>query len=174
MFKENKFFRTAVIFCGLFLILVAVLSPKKSSSPVPNPSAVPSALDTGGRPELEGYESERLRQASDYRALIADRLPIYLENFKTSVDITTSINIYFLPGDPASTVRFEVYGLSFMNRDATPLSNPNITAFVESYKKGLAELKSRGIDPAQLLLIYGDTEYVRNTAKDWITKYVKI
>lgn len=170
LFKDNKFFRTAVIFGALFLLLVITLSPRKSSAPIPLPlpSSPPHTLDTQRRPELAGLEEERLRQAADYRALIADRLPIYIEGFKTSVGITTSINLYYLKSDPASTLRFEIYGLSFANNDSTPLANPNMTAFAESYRKGISELKNHGMDPSQFIFIYSDTEYVRNTAASWI------
>lgn len=170
MFKENKFFRTAVIFGCLFLVLVFVLSPKKSSTPIPTPPSVPRAVDTQGRIELAGLEEEKLAQASAYRDLVSDRLPIYIEDFHTSVGITTSINIYYLESDPASVVRFEIYGLSYAVKDSTVLGNPNMLAFQESFNKGLERLRAGGMDPKQFIFIYGDTEYVRAAAGAWVDK----
>lgn len=170
LFKTNRFFRVAVIFGSLFLVLVLVLAPKKSPSPLPAPSSVPRAVDTRGRTELTNLPEEKLTQASSYRQLVSDRLPIYIENIHTSPGIETAVNIYYLPSDPASVVRFEVYGLSYAVPDSTPLGNPNMLAFQESFTRGLDALKKGGMDPKQFIFIYGDTEYVRVTAESWVDK----
>lgn len=171
LFKDNKFFRLAVIFGSLFFLLTLVLSPKKSSQLTASPPPIEGATETHNRPELQGLPDNKLKSAADYRSLISDRLPIRLENFATSVGINTTINIYYLPSDPASVLRFEIYGVSYINKDSTPLTNPNIIAFQESFKKGLSLMENVGIDPKQVIFIYSDIEYIRNTAQAWVNEY---
>ena len=101
---------------------------------------------------------------------IESKLPIYLEDFETSVGITTSINLYRIDDDPAEIVRLEVYGLSYLNQESDEKKNPNVTAFKESYAKAIEMLESQNIDPKKLIFIYGDKEYVRTTSKHWIEK----
>lgn len=103
-----------------------------------------------------------------YVESIEKKLPIYLENFKTSVGITTSINLYRAKDDEAEVVRLEIYGLSYLNSDSDPKKNPNVTAFKESYLKAIEMLESQNIDPKKLIFIYGDKEYVRKTSQIWI------
>lgn len=170
LFKNNLFFRIAVIVGTILLALTVLLAPKKSSQTISAPSSNIHSTETFNRPELQGLSEEKLRQASDYRSIISDRLPIRVDEFNTSVGITTSINIFFLPDDPSSVIRFEIYGLSYLNKDSTPLTNPNIIAFQETFSEGLKLMKNVGIDPKQVILIYGDTEYVRLTASAWVDK----
>lgn len=161
---NKKFFLIAAGITILILILVLILSPKRTVTPVP--SIAPQG--EVGRTELIDLSKEKRNQAMIYVASIEDKLPLYLESFKTSVGITTSINIYRASDDEAEIVRLEIYGLSYLNSDSDEKKNPNVTAFKESYAKALEMLESQNIDPKKLIFIYGDKEYVRQTTQIWI------
>ncbi|HBD02535.1 MAG: hypothetical protein UX38_C0001G0038 [Microgenomates group bacterium GW2011_GWC1_46_16] len=163
---QNKHIRLALGISVGFLILILLLSPHAS-----NPQIVPPPLPSPFRPELQSLSSTQRSTVAAYRATITDKLPIYQDNISTSVKLKTTLNLYILPSDPAETVRFEIYGVSYLNRDSTEFTNPNLTAFKETFQKGLALLREQGIDPTQLIFIYGDKAYVRETAEFWIKNY---
>lgn len=161
---HNKSVQIAIGVTILILILVLTLSPKKSTAPTsfPLPTSQP-------RTELINLSQEKRDRSIEYLSLISSRLPIYLDNFRTSVGLTTSIRVYRLLDDEPEVVRLEIYGLSYMNKDELDeKKNPNITAFRESYNQALSLMREIGIDPKQLIFIYGDKEYVRTTAQLWI------
>ena len=166
-FLKNKSVLIAISVSLFILILIIAISPKKSSKtaiPTPTPN-----YDTE-RTELVDLSKEKRNQASIYVDSIEKKLPISLEEFPTSVGISTSINLYRLKDDPSEVVRMEIYGLSYLNEDPNPQKNPNVTAFKESYKKAIEMLESKNIDPKKLIFIYGDKEYVRKTSEIWISK----
>lgn len=147
------------------LILVTLLSPKRSTTPISSPLATPF------RPELISLSDSRRAESATYRASIASQLPIYQDDITTSVGITTTLNIYYLESDPAETLRFEIYGVSYLGRDESEFTNRHITAFKETFSLGLDLLRKKGVDPNKLIFIYGDKEYVRDTATAWVKKY---
>lgn len=162
---NKKFFLIAAGITIFILILVLILSPKKKLS-----TRVPDSSPTAQtRTELIDLGKEKRDQAMIYVESIESKLPLYLENFKTSPGITTSINLYRLSDDEAEVVRLEIYGLSYLNKEADPKKNPNVTAFKESYLKAIEMLESKNIDPKKLIFIYGDKEYVRQTTATWIS-----
>jgi hypothetical protein len=160
---NKKFFLTAAGITIFILILVLVLSPKRNSSPPPSGSAETKL----SRVELIDLSQDKRNQAMIYVESIEKKLPIYLEKFETSVGITTSINLYRVKDDEAEIVRLEIYGLSYLNSESDPKKNPNVTAFKESYLKAIEMLEGQNIDPKKLIFIYGDKQYVRETAQAW-------
>ncbi|MFH2085891.1 MAG: hypothetical protein ABII21_03860 [bacterium] len=163
---NKKFLVIAVSTTIIVLILVILLSPKQSSSPTPLPSST-SQTETS-RTELINFSEAKRQEAAVYVDSIASKLPIYLENFKTSVGIETTINLYRLVDDPPEVVRLEIYGLSYLNSDPDEKKNPNVTAYKEGYAKAIELLESKNIDPKKPIFIYGDKEYVRKTTQIWI------
>lgn len=161
---NKKFFLIAAGITIFILILVLIFSPKKSQGPASNFTPQPESE----RPELIDLARDQRNQAMIYVSTIEDKLPLYLESFKTSPGITTSINIYRASDDEAEIVRLEIYGLSYLNSDSDEKKNPNVTAYKESYAKALEMLESQNIDPKKLIFIYGDKEYVRQTTQIWI------
>ena len=161
---HNKSLQLALGVTVLILILVLTLSPKKSTAPTSLPLPTPQL-----RTELINLSQEKRDRSIEYLSLISSRLPIYLDNFRTSVGLTTSIRVYRLLDDEPEVVRLEIYGLSYMNKDELDeKKNPNVTAFRESYNQALSLMREVGIDPKQLIFIYGDKEYVRKTAQFWV------
>jgi hypothetical protein len=163
---QNKFIRIALIISTLILILILLLSPKRNGGNQ-NPSELPEGQL--GRTELTDLSKEKRNQAMIYVESIESKLPLYLENFPTSVGIETSINLYRLDSDEAEVVRLEIYGLSYLNEDSDEQKNPNVTAFKESYLKALEMLEGQNIDPKRLIFIFGDKEYVRKTSAAWVS-----
>lgn len=161
---HNKSVQIALGVTILILILVLTLSPKKSTAPTSLPLPTPQP-----RTELINLSQEKRDRSIEYLSLISSRLPIYLDSFRTSVGLTTSIRVYRLADDEPEVVRLEIYGLSYMNKDELDeKKNPNVTAFRESYNQALSLMREVGIDPKQLIFIYGDKEYVRKTTQIWI------
>lgn len=149
------------------LVLVIILSPKRTVSPsFPAPSG---ARQSGvGSPSLLNLGDQKRVEAAKYVESIKSKLPLYQEGFKTSVGLDTTINIYRLETDDPAIVRLEIYGLSYMNKDANPQKNPNVTAFKESYLKGISLLESVNIDPKRLTFVYSDVNYIKNNTQIWL------
>jgi hypothetical protein len=163
-FLKNKTVLLVLSVSVALLILVIVFSPKKTSNPelsIPTDNQAP-------RTELVDLSKEKRQKAASYTSSIEKKLPLYLANFPTSVDISTSINLYRLKDDDPEIVRLEIYGLSYLNKESDPVKNPNVIAFKESYLKAIEMLESQNIDPKKLIFIYGDKEYVRTTSQIWI------
>ena len=166
---NKKFFVIALVVSLSILLLVLLLSPK-SSQPPPTPSLPPSGTSQL-RSELSSLADDKKKAAVAYVSLVKDRLPIYYEGFETSVGIDTTINIFRLDGDPEEITRLEIYGLSYLYKDELDeQKNPNVTAFKESFNKALSILQESGIDPKQLVFVYGDKDYVRITSTYWVDK----
>lgn len=163
---NKKFFLIAAGITIFILILVLVLSPKKStklSVPVSSPLAESTRL------ELQDLSKDKRNAAMVYVSSVENKLPLYLESFPTSVGITTSINIFRLKDDESEIVRLEIYGLSYLNKnELDEKKNPNVTAFKESYLKAIEMLESKNIDPKKLIFVYGDKDYVRVTSAYWV------
>jgi len=165
LIRTNSFARLALGATVGILILIAIFSSSKDSPSAPLPISTPTP-----RTEIANLSQEQRTAALTYKQSIESNLPIYQEGFVTSTGIVTTLNLYSYPDDPEETVRFEIYGLSYLNSDPSPFTNPNVTAFQESFNYGLSLLKERGIDPKKLIFIYGDKEYVRTTIESWIDR----
>ena len=98
-----------------------------------------------------------------YVESIEKKLPLYLENFNTSVGITTSINLYRASDDEAEIVS-EIYGPSYLNSDSdekkTPTSRPLKKVTPKPWKCSKVKIST-----PKLIFIYGDKEYVRQTTQ---------
>ena len=164
----NKFLLIASTITVIVLTLILLLSPKKP----PKSSALPSTdfsneIGTGA---LINLSDEKKKNATSYLDLISDRLPLYFPNFQTSVDVSTIINI-FRDEQNRELTHLEITGLSYLNKDELdPSKNGNITAFTESFRKGLSLLRESGIDPKQLIIVYSNINYIQTTASYWVDK----
>lgn len=167
---HNKFFLVAAIISGFVLLLSVLISPKKERSLAPIPSSPPTAISQL-RSELSNLNEEKRQAAIDYYDLVSDNFPFHLPKLATSVGINTEVYIYHAEDDPLEITRFEVIGLSYVNKnELDPSKNPNVTAFKESFQMGLSVLREAGIDPSKLIFVYGDKDYVQATASYWVDK----
>jgi len=163
---KNKNFMIA---CGIslaVLVLVVLLSPKKSVTQIP----LSSPSTSSSRPELQNLSLKVRQDSAAYVTGSQDKLPINLADFVTSVGISTNIDIFRAEGDPPEVVRFEITGISYLGKDTSEFTNPNITAFKESFNKGLSLMKDKGLDPKKVIFIYGDANYVTEAASTWVDK----
>ncbi|GAB4026355.1 MAG: hypothetical protein Fur0011_1760 [Candidatus Microgenomates bacterium] len=164
----NKFLLTAVSVSSVVFFIILILTSRKTT-----PTTIPESTQSGTTnpfSEFTNLTEEKVNNAINYRKLIEDRLPIRMRNFKTTVDIETSIDITIHPSEP-SLIRLDITGLSYLNKDELdPQKNPNIQAFQETFSKALQLLRESGIEPKQLLFSYGEADYVRVTATYWIEK----
>lgn len=165
----NKFLLTAVSISTTILFFILIISSRHST---PTPTTPPDSIQsksTSPFSEFTNLTEEKVKNATNYRNLVSDRFPMYLKDFKTSVGITTTINIHYLKDDDPSLMRLEIYGLSYINKDELDeKKNPNVTAFKESFIKALSLIREAGVDPNQLIFIYGDRADVRATATHWV------
>ena len=160
----NRFARIALGATLGIGILILLFSPDKNPSSL-SPTRLPP---TSPRPELTELNTEERSNAIKYRTGATDALPIRVTSFMTSTGIDTDISIFIDPLDPTETVRFEITGLSYANPNTDPTANPNITAYEESFIRGLSLMRNAGLTPSRLIFIYSDIDYIRNTAQSWV------
>lgn len=163
----NKFLLTAVSISAIVFFIILILTSRKTNTPTTIPESTQSNK-TNPFSEFTNLTEEKVNNATSYRKLIEDRLPIRMQHFVTSAGIETSIDISIHPTEPSLT-RLDITGLSYLNKDELdPKKNPNIQAFKETYSKALQLLRESGIEPKQLLFSYGEADYVRVTANYWL------
>ncbi len=101
------------------------------------------------------------------KSKIAPFLPINVQNFKTSVGITTNFNIFSIESEPSQVIHAEVYGINYYLSDANT-NNPQAVAFVESFNQIKKLLSDKGVDVSKLQILYGNREYIQSTAENWV------
>lgn len=137
-----------------------------------NPLESPSTINAPPITE-EGQvdtESPEIKEAIEQKTSLKEHLPIYIENYPTSANINTTINLYSLDNEPEYTVHLEIYGIIYHNQSYNTDENPNALAFKESFLAAKDTLKDLGIDPSKLYYIYGSRDYIQQTAELWVEK----
>ena len=104
------------------------------------------------------------------RVVLASKLPIILRDFKTSVGIVTTTAIFTFDHDEANVVHVETVGLDFRNLDNNPATNPNVTAFRETFLASLEKIREAGVDPGNLHYTFGTRDFQHITAQRWVTQ----
>lgn len=99
---------------------------------------------------------------------IAEDLPIYLDNFSTGTKINTTINIYSLISDPPTSVRIEIYGPNYNNAG---LLSEDAKAFKVSFEEAKKYLRGKKINLNNLQIIYGNRQYIQDTATLWVKEF---
>jgi len=159
--------RTVQIVLGAtlgILILLAILSPRKDSSvpPPPTLSSTPTSSNSSFFLFRSRAQLETLRSPFPFKK---GQIPILVSSYPTSNNIITSLNIYYYPGDPNNTLRFEIYGLKYDNSEA------EITAYRETFAHGLFLMRERGLNPSLYKFIYSRNQSIQSTASTWVLKY---
>lgn len=168
---KNKFFITAGIITVIILVLILVLSPRNKSAQSPPQSTSYFPESTISTSILTNLSEEKRSNAIAYLNLISDRLPFYIESFPTKSGIETSLHIFKDVNDPPELTRFEIYGLSYLNKDdVDEKQNFNVAAFKETFMRGLDLLREAGIDPKQLIFVYSDHNYIQQASTEWVAK----
>ncbi|MGD8743964.1 MAG: hypothetical protein PVJ52_00020 [Candidatus Woesebacteria bacterium] len=117
-------------------------------------------------PALKDEEDTPNPQALEEKQKVTGELPIYIDNFRTSTDKLTTINIYSSQYMPEHTLMLEIYGVNYYNSAATD-TNPDYIAFKESLEEAKNQLESRGVEFDSLRFIFGTKGYIHTTAKAW-------
>ncbi len=99
---------------------------------------------------------------------IASDLPIYIDNFTTGSKINTTINIYELVSDPPTSIRIEIYGPNYNN---TGQLSEDAKAFKASFQEVRKILKAKKINLNNLQIIYGNRQYIQDTATIWVKDF---
>ncbi len=179
LIKTNHFVRIALGTTIGISLLIIIFSSSTAPPHQPSQTNLSSLITTNptntqlkytqpNNDDLSSFSPTELTTARSYRNNIAGILPLHKNNFTTSVNIKTDINIYINNNDPIETTRFEISGLSYTNSETNPDINPNITAYRESFNHGLQLLKDNEIVPNRMIFSYSDTNQIQNTAKTWI------
>ncbi len=96
---------------------------------------------------------------------LTDLLPHRVENFTTSNNINTTINIYSSSSDPNSVIRIEIYNINYNNTD---ISGKDAIAFKDSFLEAKKFLIKNKINLKNLQIIYGNRQYIQSTANYWV------
>ena len=106
--------------------------------------------------------------ALDEKNKIKDLLPLRVKDFSTTSGVKTTINVYSLSSDPESVMRIEIYNINF---NIDNLNGVNAIAFKDSMNYVVNWLKSKNINPKNLQIIYGNRQYIQDTASYWVNTF---
>lgn len=123
-------------------------------------------LDSSG--VYQGKDFLPLEKAIESKDKVRPSLPIYIEDFETSVGKKTTINIFSVPGDPLYALRLEIYNINYHDDRTNPILNPDVTAFKESFLKAKEELERKGISMQDVYFIFGTRDYIQETVNYWV------
>jgi hypothetical protein len=115
--------------------------------------------------------SEQVKTAIENKTKLKKSLPIYIENFKTSNGMSTTLNVYTISSDPDYLIRIDIYGIDFNNQDVSKETNPNVTAFIDSFEEIKKRLTAEGVDIHNIYFILGQRKFIQETADLWIKTY---
>ena len=115
--------------------------------------------------------SEQVTIAIENKNKLKKSLPIYIENFKTSNGMSTTLNVYTISSDPDYLIRIDIYGIDFNNQDVSKETNPNVTAFIDSFEEIKKRLTAEGVDIHNIYFILGQRKFIQETADLWIKTY---
>lgn len=146
---------------GLLAAILVTLSVRQSTNPDKDALILPQNSPIGTITKKEQKQSNSTKQK------LAPLLPIYIEDIPTSSGKLTTLNIFSSEHDPTYTVRLEIYGINYNNSESS-ISNPNYTAFQETFYRAQEELRSRDINPDEIIFIYGDQGYINQVANNWV------
>jgi hypothetical protein len=102
---------------------------------------------------------------------VLSSLPIYVEDFKTSNDRLTTLNVYTIPEDPDYLVHIEIYGIDYQIQNTNLGENPDAVAFIDSFKEIKKRLTDKGINIKDLYFVFSGREYIEKTAELWVNEF---
>lgn len=116
-------------------------------------------------------ESVQTQKAISTKGKLSSSLPIYVENFKTSNDRLTTLNVYTIPEDPDYLVHIEIYGVDYQVQNTNLSENPDALAFVDSFKEIKRRLSDKGVNIKDLYFVFSGRTYIQETAELWINEF---
>ncbi len=115
--------------------------------------------------------SEQVTTAVESKNKLKSDLPIYIENFRASNGMLTTLNVFTLSSDPEYLIRIEIYGIDFGDQNTSKDENPNVTAFIDSFEEIKKQLTKKGVDIHNIYFIFGQRTFIQETADLWIKTY---
>jgi len=183
--KKNKNLIIVLLFItlavGVFSLIQFLLGNYKRGgqgqgglNPTPTPAEI--RLPAHTQPPLTpdnkvDYASPRVQKAVEAKKELLAKLPIYIEGFKTSVDLATTINIYQIPQDADYLIHIDIYGINYQNQESDEGKNPEATAFKESFLEVKSVLRQSGVDIEDIYFVFGGPEYIQQTGELWIKHF---
>lgn len=116
------------------------------------------AITSQGNSDLSQTEIQKLKPD----------LPITIKDFKTSLNQTTTINIFTISSEPQSLIHIEIYGVNFNHPE---LSESDAIAFKESFQQAKKSLAAKNINIKNLQIVFGTRQYIQDTAKYWVSAF---
>lgn len=150
---------------GLIAAILVVLFSNKD-----NQSQSSSQTEYESRFDLTIESPKEEEAAIEEKQKIQAQLPIYIEDFQTSVTAKTTINVFALSYDPEHVVRLEIYGIDYNNSQAA-INNPEYLAFQDSFEKAIFEITKLGTNPENLIFKLSNTPYIHQVASRWIATF---
>lgn len=185
IFNQNR--KLILIISGILLMLLLGISALRSpSTPTPETTSPffelsrqtlqdftpPEYTQTPTKPDGQiDTDHPSVKTAIQTKQTLQSFLPIYLTDFPTSVNITTTINIFTLPQDPNHLIRLDIYGIDYQSSSTNEAINPHATAFKESFLKAKSLLQEKGIDLQNIYFVFGSRAYIQQTAQEWIQHF---
>lgn len=169
-----------IIYLIIFIIIIIILSflPVEKSPPLTSPSSpppIPQAYTPPFYTQPQSFTDGQVdaslpavQAAVQAKQKLAPHLPIYIENFQTSVNLPTTINLYTLSTDPGYLIHFDIYGIDYQNQNSDPTINPHVTAFKESFLHAQQQLTQLNLNLKDLYFVFGGQEFIQQTAELWI------
>lgn len=182
--KQYLYFFFAIVgLLAITLLIVQITKPQKSKSlflntiplfnkkitPTPSPKTVFTATQTPQQTNLTALKNNFNSNLSLVeRDKISQVLPVRINNFQTSTSLITTINLFTLASDPPESLRLEIYGVNYNN---STLTSDDAIAFKDSFLQIKKAILSRKINYKNLLLIYGNRQYIQDTATFWVKEF---
>lgn len=184
--KKKYFYFTFTVFFILISLFIFIFftKPSKSKSiftntiPFIKNTTIPTPLisrptyqstNTPSQTDMQKIKNQIDEEASRIeKNKIIQALPIRIENFKTSTPLLTTINFFTLSADPKESTRIEIYGINFNN---TEIDGKDAIAFKDSFIQLKKTILSRKINLKNLQIIYGNRQYIQDTANYWVNTF---
>lgn len=181
--KSKKIIITiAVVFVAILIIFSFLLQspafvkrflpttpviPTSNLSPTPTPTLVHTTPVVPRQTDINSIlKTGDIEKSDTEMDKIADDLPIRVNNFTTSLNQKTTINIFTLPSEPTSLLHIEIYGVNYNHPE---IDQSDALAFKESFLLAKKALTSRGVDIKNLQLVFGNRQYIQDTATYWVS-----
>ena len=145
------------------------ISTEKSTTEKPEDKYVPPQY--AQIPPLEELDPQKVKDSVAGKKKLADKLPIYITDYRISNGMKTTLNVYSVEGDPDYIIHIEIYGVNYEEQNTDPLQNTNVTAFVESFQEIKKQLSTRGVDLTKMYFVFGSRQYIQKTAELWIKTF---
>jgi hypothetical protein len=177
--------RKGIIIVILLAIVVLVLSsikiylPQKETAqgtivtetPIDEQQYIDTFLLPVGIQNQIDEKTPQTQKAISSKEKLISVLPIYVENFKTSNDRLTTLNVYTIPEDPNYLVRIEIYGIDYQIQNTNLAENPDAVAFIDSFKEIKKRLTDKGVNIKDLYFIFSERAHIQTTAELWVNEF---